>query len=111
MLLHCHAGCSTERVCAAIGLTLKDLFSKSEQPHDQTVSGKIIATYNYTDMNGNLLFQVCRTADKRFFQAPDGNGCWLNGLGGVKPVLSSTSKSCKQLRRRDSVLSPRGKRR
>lgn len=109
VLLHCHAGCSTERVCAAIGLTLKDLFSKSEQPHDQTVSGKIIATYNYTDMNGNLLFQVCRTADKRFFQRrPDGNGCWLNGLGGVKPVLYRLRQVLQAVEKGETVFIPEG---
>jgi hypothetical protein len=39
----------------------------------------IVATYDYVDEEGALLFQVCRTADKGFWQRrPDGRGGWIN---------------------------------
>jgi hypothetical protein len=39
---------------------------------------KIVATYDYTDASGNLLFQVCRFEPKDFRQRqPDGNGGWV----------------------------------
>jgi 5S rRNA maturation endonuclease (ribonuclease M5) len=40
---------------------------------------RIVAEYNYTDANGALLYQVCRTEPKGFFQrTPDGHGSWIN---------------------------------
>lgn len=49
---------------------------------------KIIATYDYTDVEGNLLYQVVRYAPKDFKQRkPDGKGGWIWNLKGVKPVL------------------------
>lgn len=32
VLLHCHAGCSTDAVVAAMGLTMADLFPASDKP-------------------------------------------------------------------------------
>jgi hypothetical protein len=47
-----------------------------------------VATYDYYDEDGKLLFQVCRTADKEFPQRrPDGNGGWAWGTKGVRKVL------------------------
>jgi len=47
-----------------------------------------VATYNYVDENGKLLFCVCRFEPKDFRQkAPDGNGGWLYKLEGVRRVL------------------------
>jgi AAA domain len=38
---------------------------------------KIVATYNYTDADGKLLYQVCRLEPKSFRQRqPDGSGGW-----------------------------------
>jgi hypothetical protein len=46
-----------------------------------------VATYDYYDENGNLLFQVCRTSDKKFPQRrPDGNGGWIWNIKGVRKV-------------------------
>lgn len=48
ILLHCHAGCSAGDVAAAIGLTMKDLFTESrlrEKP-------RLVATYQYRDADG-----------------------------------------------------------
>jgi len=55
---------------------------------------KIIATYDYPDLQGNLQFQVCRYEPKNFKQRrPDGNGKWIykdifnKSKGGVDPIL------------------------
>ena len=59
----------------------------------QKVSGDLLITvpYDYTDENGNLLFQVVREQyqdGKKFFQRrPDGKGGWINNLKGVKTTI------------------------
>jgi lipopolysaccharide/colanic/teichoic acid biosynthesis glycosyltransferase len=46
------------------------------------------AIYDYSDENGELLFQVCRRADKQFPQRrPDGKGGWIWGVANVRRVL------------------------
>jgi RecA-family ATPase len=51
-------------------------------------SGKLVASYDYTDVSGTLLFQVLRFEPKTFSQRrPDGHGGWINSLGDVKRVL------------------------
>ena len=48
----------------------------------------LIKTYDYTDENGKLLFQVCRYQPKHFKQRqPDGKGGWIWNLEGVRRVL------------------------
>jgi hypothetical protein len=48
---------------------------------------KIVATYDYVDEGGALLFQVCRFDPKDFRQRrPDGNGGWVWSVKGLKPV-------------------------
>jgi hypothetical protein len=49
---------------------------------------KIVASYDYTDKFGTLLFQVVRLAPKTFRQRrPDGKGGWIWNLEGVTRVL------------------------
>jgi 5S rRNA maturation endonuclease (ribonuclease M5) len=49
---------------------------------------KIVATYDYTDASGNLLYQVCRLVPKDFRQRrPDGNGGWVWNTQGVQRAL------------------------
>jgi len=52
------------------------------------VQGNIAATYDYTDTNGRLLYQVVRYVPKRFRQRrPDGNKGWKRNLNDVPRVL------------------------
>jgi hypothetical protein len=54
----------------------------------ETTRGRIVATYDYRDADGTLLFQVVRYEPKGFVQRrPSGNGGWLWGLDGIEPVL------------------------
>jgi putative DNA primase/helicase len=85
VLVRCHAGCNTVDVCQAIGLTLRDLFPPSDSGNGL---GRIIATYEYCDAQGRLLFQVVRFHPKTFRQRrPDGCGGWTWKLGKTPRVL------------------------
>ncbi len=108
ILAYCHAGCSVNDICQALGIELKDLFPQKLKVH---AGGKspIVAAYNYCDANRNLLFQVCRTADKRFFQRrPDGKGGWINGLGDVKPVLYRLPEVLQAVKQGETIFIPEG---
>ncbi len=49
---------------------------------------RVVATYDYTDEAGRLLYQVVRYAPKDFRQRrPNGRGAWLYNLGNVRRVL------------------------
>ncbi len=103
VLVKCFAGCRTEDIVAAIGLNMSNLYPEPEQKR------KVIAAYDYKDASGKLLFQVCRTVDKRFFQRrPDGKGGWINGLGDVKPVLYRLPEVLKAVQRGETVFIPEG---
>jgi hypothetical protein len=88
ILLHCHAGCSTDSICAALGLKVSDLFT--DQPARNEHARKIVATYDYHDASGKLLFEVVRFEPKDFRQrkpdatAPDG---WTWNTKDVEKVL------------------------
>ena len=84
VLLHCHAGCEVEAVCAALGITTADLFP---QGNGTSVKGRIVAKYPYVDETGALLFEVVRFEPKDFRQRkPDGRGGWTWNLKGVRRV-------------------------
>ena len=77
LLLYCHAGCSFESIIKTLDI-----------PLDKDMHPTITDTYDYTDKNGNLLYQVVRYYPKRFRQRrPDGKGGWIWNLNGIKPTL------------------------
>jgi hypothetical protein len=66
------------RVCEIAGIP-----NGQAQPEKQ-----IVATYDYDDEDGQLLFQVVRYEPKDFRQRrPDGYGGWLWNMAGVRRVL------------------------
>lgn len=104
VLVTCHRGtpCSVDQICSAMGITKTDLFPpkelKDNAPRkvkvDAPKSGKLslVATYDYRDADGRLLFQKQRFIDengkKTFRQRrPDENGEWTYQLGEVPRVL------------------------
>src|SRR5207244_66644 len=91
LLLKCHAGagCRVEQIVAALGVTMADLFPRhGRQAGARDSRRRIVATYDYRDEQGNLLFQVVRYEPKDFRQRrPDGNGGWSWKLKGVRRVL------------------------
>ena len=73
VLFHCHAGCSQESVLDA--LKSRALW---EQSAEQPAKPRIVHTYDYTDENGRLLYQIVRYEPKNFKQRrPDGTGGWV----------------------------------
>lgn len=82
-LVHCHAGCTPEAIVAAVGLTMRDLAPPSNG-HAGNGRPEIVATYDYRDEDGRLLYQVCRFHPKDFRQRkPKDGGGWdwkLNNL-------------------------------
>ncbi len=81
VLLYCRAGCPTEAVVAAHGMTMPDLFPKT--------NSKTTGIFPYHDTKGDLLYEV-----QRIEPGPDGkskaflqrhrckDGTWTWGLGG-----------------------------
>jgi hypothetical protein len=83
ILVHCHAGCDTSAVLGALGLEVRDLFTDRDPEHHDG----IVATYDYTDPEGNLLYQVVRRTGHRFTQRrPDGRGGWIFNVKGITRV-------------------------
>lgn len=86
-LLFCQAGCSTQAVLESVDLGLRDLYPI--RPDDRRPD-PVIATYPYVDEDGQLLFQVLRTAGKQFRQRrpdPDKPGKWIYRLDQTRRVL------------------------
>ena len=88
-LLKCHArGCTVEQITAAVSMTLATLApTSSSSGHRRSSPPLIVATYDYTDERGELLYQVVRQEPKDFrCRRPDGTGGWTWSLDGV-PVV------------------------
>ena len=87
VVFHCHAGCSQESVLQALGIKWADLFP-TKPTNGRGQLGEIIASYDYTDEEGNPLFQVVRFSPKDFRQRrPDGNGGWIWSTKDTRKVL------------------------
>jgi putative DNA primase/helicase len=91
ILIHCFAGCSPASIVERLGLSLSDLYVDSCRSEH---SPRIVATYDYADEAGNLLYQTVRLEPGRdgkkkdFFQRrPNSRGGWINNLKGVRRVL------------------------
>ena len=85
-LLHCHAGCEPAAVVGKLGITMRDLMPTS---NGSTTNGKaeIVATYDYRDEAGDLLYQVVRMVPKDFRQRkPKPTGGWDWSIKGVQRV-------------------------
>lgn len=104
LLVHCHAGCEPTNVISF--LRAKGLWpdtaktapvaippprAKIDLPPSQPTQsgrGRIVATYDYTDEDGELLYQAVRYDPKDFRQrAPNPDGSWSWSIKGVKRVL------------------------
>ena len=100
VLIHCFAGCDTQSILSVIGMTFADLspdgaaytngnqkplvapvpqgVSKPKKERARAELGTIVATYDYVDELGTLLYQATRHDPKDFRQRqPDGKGGWV----------------------------------
>jgi hypothetical protein len=89
VVFKCHAGCDRDAILAAAGLDLADISNPRDEREkgEWSPHGEVVATYDYTDEHGMLLFQVCRTVRKQFPQralGPDGKWQWR--LSGVRRI-------------------------
>jgi 5S rRNA maturation endonuclease (ribonuclease M5) len=93
VVFHCHAGCPPDAVVDALGVTWADLSaprSNASTVDEWTPAGPAVAVYDYRDEQGNLLFQVLRTAGKEFRQrVPDrtAKSGWTWKLGDTRRVM------------------------
>ena len=93
ILLTCFGSDTAEDICQALNLTLADLFieplkTPTSKSRNIAPQNKIVATYDYQDENGDLLFQVVRYEPKSFAQKHrNSTGEWIWNLEGVRRVL------------------------
>jgi len=102
VLMDCHAGCDTKDVLAKLGLSWRDLFPPDKQSDDPgkrlkskrrsfKADKKVVATYDYVNENGELLYQVQRTERKEFIQrrrvVRENVAKWVYDMKGVTRVL------------------------
>lgn len=84
-VLYCHAGCTYKDILQALNLN-------GEMP---LIPHVIEQTYDYVDMNGELIFQVVKYHPKDFRQRrPDGKGGWIWNLNSIEPVLYRLPELC-----------------
>jgi hypothetical protein len=82
ILIHCFAGCQTDKVLEMVGLRTKHLMPGVPLPK------KIVANYKYCDEEGNLLYETVRFDPKAFCQRrPGEKGGWVYKLEGVRRIL------------------------
>ncbi len=78
--LTCFGPCTREEVVKALGCVWADLYPAQAKR-------RIVATYDYCDESGTLLYLVVRYQPKDFHQRrPDGHGNWVWKLGDVRRV-------------------------
>jgi hypothetical protein len=98
----CHTGCTTDEILGAVGLARADLRPSAKLgsngstpktiPASKTSTGE--ADYIYVDADGSPIFRVHRTRTKQFIQQryDAETGKYVNGLGGLAPVLYRADK-------------------
>jgi hypothetical protein len=88
ILIHDFGGSTPEAIVAAMGLTMADLSNKQPKANGKQ---EIIATYDYRDEAGKLLYQVCRFGPIKDFRQrrpdPAGKDGWTWNVRGVPRVL------------------------
>ncbi len=90
ILVRCQAGCHINAVLAALKIEMSDLFFDSKKAKSSGPQGpkEIVATYDYHDQEGKVLFQVVRFEPKEFRQRrPGKKDKWIWNLKGIKPVI------------------------
>jgi hypothetical protein len=77
ILFRCHAGCTFDQIVNGFGIKSQQVFPPSDET-SRTTHSPIEATYDYTNVDGELVYQIVRKVGKKFVQRqPDGNGGWI----------------------------------
>ena len=83
--------------------------SPVSHPSNNTENKKIVATYDYTDEEGQLLYQSVRFEPKSFQQRrPNGSGAWIWDLKNTRRVLYHLSKVLQWLDEKQTIHIPEG---
>lgn len=92
ILMHCHRGngCDVFKICESMGIKVGDIMPDDPMPKKSGLT--LVATYDYVDENGELLFQKVRYLDengkKTFRQRrPKVDGGWEYDLNGTSKIL------------------------
>lgn len=92
ILMHCHrgSGCDVFKICESIGVKVGDIMPDEPMPKKGGLTQ--VATYDFVDENGELLFQKVRYLDengkKTFRQRrPKAGGGWEYDLNGTPKIL------------------------
>jgi hypothetical protein len=95
IVFKCHAGCSQDEIISA--LRAGGLWSESNK--------QIVATYDYVNENGALVFQSVRYQPKDFRQRrPDGSDEWIWNLQGVNRVLFNLPPVLSAVKAGDTIV-------
>lgn len=102
ILLKCHAECSTEEICSALGITTKDLFNDNKPlnpPKKQTK--QFDREHIYTDESGSIvakkkIYRLSSGGKTAFWERYENNK-YTNGLNGIEPPLYHLSRVVKEL--------------
>jgi putative DNA primase/helicase len=95
LVVTCHRGCTLDEICGALGLKQSDLFPKNTNGHwglaVVPTPRRMVATYDYRDLDEHLVMQVVRYEPKAFRQRrpnPDGGeGEWIWNIVDTPRVL------------------------
>lgn len=88
ILLNCFAGCRSEDITKAIGLSMRDLFQAPQQSSKPPKPASI--EYRYGDRLKKIRFYIWKNSkwQKSFcWKHKDNNGEWQKGRGGINPPL------------------------
>ena len=105
--IHCHAGCETEKVLEAVGLSMKDLFEDKPNPTgwrsyvESREKKRIEGVYHYVDLNGDYAFTRLRLSGKKFIYGIMEDDRFSYGLKGknrksIPAVYCSSLKSVRK---------------
>lgn len=112
-LLNCHrgSGCSVVEICQSIGMKVTELYpprSANDRPEARKLD--LVATYEYRDSSGKLMFQKQRFKDqfgkKTFKQRrpdPNNSSKWIYSIEGVDKILYRLPQ-VEQAKRDESVI-------
>jgi len=105
ILIHCHAGCSTDQVLEAVGLQLKDLYEDDQirtgdrwRSYVEGREGrKIEDVYEYVGLDGKYSFSRIRLSGKKFIYGIMDGDRFLYGLNGKRRQNLPAAVFCKGL--------------
>ena len=96
ILLHCHAGCKTEEILSALGLTMQDLYPAREEARNGGrgkgghEKGRVTDEYIYTDPSGTPVLKKVRlpySDSKCFYWQHFTGSSGTTGRNGITPPL------------------------